>query len=93
MLDDPEVRTTSATMFDNPHIDEVFKNRILRAFEGTRLYKQEVLGEVLKDVFGALWTGDEVDRWRLPVNRILSAEDPNDVFEMLLDLGSGTIVP
>lgn len=92
MLDDPEVRTTAATMFDNPYISQEFKDRILKAFEGTRLYRQEVLGEVLTDVFGALWQAAEVDRWRIPVNRVLSAESPSDVLEMLFGLGSDTLV-
>lgn len=34
-------------------------------YRGTRLYAQEVLGQVLEDVEGALWNADNIDRSRV----------------------------
>ena len=57
-----------------------FLSEIARAYEGTRLGRQELLGEVLDDVAGALWSWDMVEAARLdaapPMDRIVLAVDP-----------------
>ena len=53
LIKDPEVSVSTATMFENPHLPDEYKQRILKLYEGTRLYRQEVLGELIDDVFGA----------------------------------------
>lgn len=75
-------------MFDNPHIPEEFKAEIMRLYEGTRLYRQEVLGELMKDVFGALWTSEEVDAWRLPIAQLLATPSDRVFDDLLMQLGT-----
>lgn len=61
-----------------------FINTIVKKYQGTRLGRQELFGELLLDVPGALWTLEQIDtlRWKdrlpLPVNlrRIVVAIDP-----------------
>lgn len=57
--------TTHGTMFDNPHLPDSFKAEILEQYEGTSLYGQEVLGLVLTDVDGALFTSENLNRYRI----------------------------
>jgi phage terminase large subunit-like protein len=54
-----------ATAHDNPHADPLWLEELERMYRGTRLYAQEVLGQVLEDVEGALWAADNLDRSRV----------------------------
>lgn len=63
-LDDPTVAVTRATTFDNPHTPDAYRAHA-EALKGTRLYRQEVLGEILDDIEGALWVQADLDRSRL----------------------------
>lgn len=47
------VRTSTYANLDN--LDPAFRARVLGKFEGTRLGRQELYGEILEDVLGALW--------------------------------------
>jgi phage terminase large subunit-like protein len=58
---DEQVVVTRATTFDNPHTPDVYRHHA-EALRGTRLYKQEVLGEIIDDVEGALWTLANLER-------------------------------
>lgn len=51
-----ETFLTKATMFDNPHNPDSFIKVMKKKYEGTRLGRQELYGELLEDVVGALWT-------------------------------------
>jgi phage terminase large subunit-like protein len=64
-LADKGVTVVRATTRDNPHLSEEFVAEMERLYAGTRLYRQEVLGEVLDTVEGALWTSADLDRSRL----------------------------
>jgi phage terminase large subunit-like protein len=60
---------------------ETFLRQILGRYEGTRLYRQEVLGEYLAEAEGALWARDQLDRDRIlekptRLARIVVAVDP-----------------
>lgn len=55
-------------------------------YEGTRLGRQELYGEVLDDILGALWTGDVIASTRItdedwpgtvPADRVACAVDPS----------------
>lgn len=62
---------TKATMFDNmKNLPASFIARMRKRYEGTRLGRQELYGELLEDVVGALWT-----RERLDTSRVQSAPD------------------
>jgi phage terminase large subunit-like protein len=62
---DPHVSVTTATAHSNRHADPQWLEELERMYRGTRLYRQEVLGEVLEDVEGALWSADDLDRSRI----------------------------
>lgn len=47
---------TGISLFQNPHLGESYKQRMVERYEGTRLGRQELYGELLEDIEGALWT-------------------------------------
>lgn len=47
---------TRGTIHDNPHLPSVQKARLEKRYAGTRLGRQELDGELIEDVDGALWT-------------------------------------
>lgn len=50
---------------DNKHIPLDWLAKLEKMYRGSRLYRQEVLGEVLEDVEGALWKAQDVERSRV----------------------------
>jgi hypothetical protein len=56
ILADPETVTTRGGTADNPHLSEFYLATMQRLYGGTRLGRQELEGELLEDVEGALWT-------------------------------------
>lgn len=58
------VRVT-ATIFDNPHLPKATVEMLKTKYEGTRLGKQELLGELIEDVEGALWTRKMIEACRV----------------------------
>lgn len=54
-LDDSGIVLARATMYDNPSLPDAWKAGIEKRYAGTRLGRQEVHGELLDDVVGALW--------------------------------------
>jgi predicted phage terminase large subunit-like protein len=78
---DPGTVVTRGTTFDNrANLAREFVDAIVARYEGTRLGRQELLGEDLDDNPTALWRRDEIDRHRrhaLPeMVRIVVAVDP-----------------
>lgn len=69
-------RVSTYANLDN--LAETFKQTILDRYEGTRLGRQELYGEVLEDVEGALWTWDMFDWVETPPDlvRIVVGVDP-----------------
>ena len=62
--DDGSVVITRGTTFDNPSLSA----RALaeyRRFEGTRIGRQELMGELLDDVEGALWNREMIEPYRI----------------------------
>jgi len=69
-------RVSTYTNIDN--LADSYKRTVLDRYEGTRLGRQELHGEILEDVEGALWTWDMFD-WveeAPPLQRIVVAVDP-----------------
>jgi phage terminase large subunit-like protein len=60
--EDPEVVVTHAITHDNMYLTDAYKARMERRFKGTRMYRQEILGEIIPDVEGALWVQRDIDR-------------------------------
>ena len=53
---------TKGSMFDNPGLDDERKQEYLDLYEGTRLARQEIYGEVLTDIPGAVWLLESINR-------------------------------
>ncbi len=69
IIADPGTVLTRGSLYDNEdNLAESFKRRILRRYEGTRLGRQEIAGEMLDDVPGALWTRGMVEAARYPLD-------------------------
>jgi phage terminase large subunit-like protein len=65
VLAEPGVVKTGGASWDNPHSARAFVDAMRRLHGGTRLGRQELEGELLEDVEGALWTWDLVERCRV----------------------------
>lgn len=65
---------------DNPHLPPVFVEEIEEQYGGTRLGRQELDGELVDDVAGALWTRDMIEACRTAAvceaKRVVVAVDP-----------------
>lgn len=84
MADAGTVLTRGSSYENRAHISELFFEKVIRPYEGTRLGRQEINAEVLEDTPGALWTAALIEetrvqrsevRWELIV-RIVVAIDP-----------------
>ena len=68
------------TMENRANLPPIFLQSIMGAYEGTRLGRQELKGEILEDVPGALFTQGRIDELRVqevpPLRRIVVAVDP-----------------
>lgn len=82
LLTDETVHVTRGRTYDNAdNLASPFLRQIEDRYGGTRLGRQELEGEVLDDIPGALWTRDCIDRNRRPsapseLQRIVVAIDP-----------------
>lgn len=72
---------STATTAENPHLEARTRQRYYDTYGGTRLGRQELMGEILKDVEGALWTDAMIDPHRVEnhpnLRRIVVAVDPS----------------
>ena len=72
--------TRAATYANRAHLSDAFFTEIANAYEGTALGRQELLGEIIDDVAGALWTWTMIEAARIsvapPLARIIVAVDP-----------------
>jgi predicted phage terminase large subunit-like protein len=78
---DTKTITTVGTTFDNErNLSESFLEDIRKRYEGTRVGRQELFGEILEDVEGALWTYETIETNRVSeapeLSRIVVAIDP-----------------
>jgi predicted phage terminase large subunit-like protein len=81
LLADPTVAVTRGKTADNAgNLAPAFLAQIVRRYEGTRLGRQELDGELLDDMPGALWTHALIDAARVTAHpqliRIVVAIDP-----------------
>jgi phage terminase large subunit-like protein len=86
---DKVIITKGSTMDNRGNLSQAYLDAIMGVYEGTRLAQQELYGEMLSDVEGALWTIELIDRGResqLPIGAPLRcigvdpsvAENPRD---------------
>lgn len=76
------VVTHESTYANRANLAGSFLDKIVTRYEGTRLGRQELLGEILDDIPGALWTRDMIDAARKAsprpdMQRIVVAIDPS----------------
>jgi predicted phage terminase large subunit-like protein len=78
-----DVRVVKGKTSDNSaNLPPAFLAEIVKRYEGTRLGRQELDGDILDDVPGALWSRDMIEACRIPkgagpaVRRIVVAIDP-----------------
>ncbi len=81
LIEDPDTAVTRGSSYDNKtNLAPAFIQRIVRRYEGTRLGRQELNGEILEDTPGALWNRAAIDRLRRreagALTRIVVAVDP-----------------
>lgn len=81
LLDDPAVARTRGRTADNrAFLAPGFLEAVTAAYAGTRLGRQELDGELVEDIAGALWSRAGLDRGRVraapPLVRVVVAVDP-----------------
>ena len=74
------VVTRASTYANRQNLAEAFLTEIASAYEGTALGRQELLGEIIEDVEGALWSWAMIEAARISLvpdlDRIVVAVDP-----------------
>ena len=63
----PDTVETRGSSHDNPHLPKSFLEAIEAQYGGTRLGRQEIAGELLEDVVGALWSRELLEACRVAV--------------------------
>ena len=81
MVEDDSIVKVTGTLEENrENLTESFVKTIVNRYEGTRLWRQEGLGELLLDNPGALWTYDSINDHRVTerpaLSKIVIAVDP-----------------
>ena len=81
LINHPNAIVTRGSLYENAeNLAPKFLQDTIRQYEGTRLGRQELAGEILEDTPGALWTLDMIDRDRVELApdlvRIVIAIDP-----------------
>lgn len=81
MEDDPTVEVRRVNTYANrANLSRDFISALVREYEGTRMGRQEIYGEVLRDVEGALWNDDMFQHLRLDTQEFaLTIEEFDDV--------------
>jgi phage terminase large subunit-like protein len=76
----PDLIETCGRTRDNPHLPASFVAAMVADYAGTRLGRQELDGEMLEDVEGALWTRALIEARRVPIApelvRVVIGVDP-----------------
>ncbi len=66
IIADPWTVTTTGRMTDNLNLDDKFRDVMTATYGGTRIGRQELDGELILDVAGALWTRELIAASRRP---------------------------
>jgi phage terminase large subunit-like protein len=81
VLKHPRCVTVRGSTYDNiDNLPPDYAAAVLAQYEGSRMGRQEIMGELLEDVEGALWTLDDIDKARVPeapdMLKVVVAIDP-----------------
>lgn len=78
LIAEPDTVSVTVSTYKNmDNLAPTFKKVMLAKYEGTRLGRQELHGEVLEDIVGALWSYKMIEPFR--VERIMEGEGENAV--------------
>jgi phage terminase large subunit-like protein len=81
IITQPDTVVRSATTDDNPHLNAVFRSRVERLYGGTHLGRQELGGELIEDVDGAMWSRSLIEALRVDTHpdlvRVVVGVDPS----------------
>lgn len=73
LISEPDTVSVTVSTYKNmDNLAPTFKKVMLAKYEGTRLGRQELHGEVLEDIVGALWNYKMIEPFRVP--RIMEGE-------------------
>lgn len=76
-----DVITTKGRTRDAIHLPEMMRTKLVAQYAGTRLERQELDGELIDDIEGALWSWGLLDATRVgavpPLTRVVVAVDPS----------------
>jgi phage terminase large subunit-like protein len=82
LMNDPTTAVTRGRTYDNAaNLAGSFLKQVEERYAGTRLGRQELEGEVLEDIPGALWSRSNIDEHRIrrapeQLHRVIVAIDP-----------------
>ena len=81
LVKSPNTVVVRGATFDNAdNLPSVVLQKFRERYEGTRIGRQELYGEVLDDVPGALWVREQIDKMRVrlapDMSRVVVAIDP-----------------
>jgi len=82
VLDGLAVVRTGGASRDNPHVARAYLDWVERTYGGTRLGRQELEGELIEEVAGALWSRALIEEARAPappreaLRRVVVGVDP-----------------
>ncbi|MGV9579739.1 phage terminase large subunit family protein [Streptomyces sp. NPDC003509] len=80
LLGRSDVVMTKGRTRDAVHLPEMMRTKLVQQYAGTRLERQELDGELIDDIEGALWSWRGLDATRVgaapPMTRIVVAIDP-----------------
>jgi len=71
MRSDDCVVTRSTTYENIPYLAPTFVNALMQRYEGTRIGKQELLGQIVEEAEGALWTREMIEVALWPIGKLL----------------------
>ena len=81
----PGVRISGGRSRDNRHLSESYFAQIEGAYAGTRLGRQELDGELIEDVVGALWSRAMIEQRRVDACGIVAVGKGADGFAYVLE--------
>lgn len=80
LLDDATTAVTRGRTGDNIHTSAAYRDDMAATYGKTHFARQELYGELIEDVEGALWTAAELDKWRVRLTpdlcRVVIGVDP-----------------
>lgn len=70
LIKDSRIRITTAETRDNPHLPKAVTDDLYERYENTHLGQQELKGQVLDEVGGALWSQELIEQYRVTVQQV-----------------------